>query len=449
MGPVEWTTISVLVAILVAAVGAAWWVARHLAEARVAMAEAATAKAVTEAESRVHRAELTAAEAKTAFDHQLLVELRERIPQSGKGYSPGQILQQEIESDLRYVMQELGATECAALVRDPEPGSEYLMFLAAHGPAAPKLRRMLVGPDSIAGRVLRQGRPEIIDNPYGDDEFSPIADKRAHHVTRQMLTVPLYTGSTIVGVAEFLNPENVGGFSAEAAQVATTATASIGLKVAEFVRDTDNFVQLGMYSATQLAEAAVMFCDMSRSSSLFNVLHESGAVICINDYLSQVGEIVLSAGGSIDQYLGDGAMFRFVEEFLPELDATSGNSATAKACNAALGATMAFGEVKQSWLDSRWEVRSVFSRIGIAYGPFREAVIGPSRHREHVVLGATVHRAARICEIAPRDRNVILVDERIADMLRGVRNLSARQVDAGAKDRIDGPVYELIDGPTR
>jgi class 3 adenylate cyclase len=159
-----------------------------------------------------------------------------------------------------------------------------------------------------------------------------------------------------------------------------------------------------------------LFCDLSSSSSLFKVLHESGAVTCINDYLSQVTDIVLSVGGSIDTYLGDGAMFRFVDTVLP--NAELGSIAVRSAAEAALKATAAFGRIKQSWLDSRWEAQHVFSRMGIAYGPFRETLMGPERYRERVVLGASVHRAAQICDVAPRDRSVILVDRNSANFLR-------------------------------
>jgi len=275
-------------------VGAIWWLAKRDLENRIGKMEADCAKKLATAETRAAKAETSAARAEADFDRRLLVELRGRLPSSRETFSRGQVLQQEIETELRYVMQGLGATESSVLVRDPDQGSEYLYFLAAHGPAAPRLRRALVGPDSLAGKVLRQGKPLIVENPYKNPDFSAVIDTKTEHVTRAMITIPLCVGSAVVGVAQFLNKENGNGFDGEDERRLIAETASIGLKVSEFVRDTDNYVQVGLYAIHSPADAAILFCDLSSSSSLFKVLHESGAVTCINDYLSQVTDIVLS-----------------------------------------------------------------------------------------------------------------------------------------------------------
>ena len=151
---------------------------------------------------------------------------------------------------------------------------------------------------------------------------------------------------------------------------------------------------------------------MSASSSLFDVLHESGAITCLNDYLSQTADIVLTAGGSVDQYLGDGAMFRFTQELGADPAAMARHAA-----EAAVNSITAFQTIKRSWLASRWEVGAVFSRVGVAYGDYRETLIGPARHRERVILGSGVHRAAQLCEASSRQKNIILVDNQMATLL--------------------------------
>lgn len=442
MGLAQWAgLISATIAAVSAIVGVAWWIAKRSAENTIAKTTAETAKALAAAEMRALEAEVKVAKAETAFGRQLLVELRERLPQGGTSHSRGEILQQEIESELRYVMQRLGATECSVLVHDPTPDSDYLFFLAAHGPAAPSLRRLQIGPDSIAGKVFRQNAPEIIENPYEDPNFSPVADERTQHVTRGMIAIPLFVDYTVVGVVQLLNPKEGRTFESGDVQTATSATASIALKVSEFVRDTDNFVQIGLHPPTIAANASIVFCDLSSSSSLFKVLHESNAINCINDYLSEVTEIVLSAGGSVDQYLGDGAMFRFVDNE-PRADST--NPAVESATTAALASATSFKRIKQSWLNSRWEVQNIYNRIGISYGPFREALVGPSRYRQRLVLGPGVHQASRICGVGPRDRSIILVSEKVQAILRTNWELSPHELDPDSKRRVDGNVFELI-----
>jgi len=344
VGIAQWGGIvGACIVFLSSVVSVVWWFAKRALENRIAKVEADFTKEIATTETRVAKAEASAARAEADFDRRLLVELRGRLPSGGETLSRGQILQQEIGAELRYVMQRLGATESSVLVRDPDPGSKYLFFLAAHGPAAPQLRTVLVGPDSIAGTVLRRGNPLIVEDPYRNPDFSAMIDMRTEHVTRAMVTIPLYAGSIIVGVAQFLNRENGSGFDKEDERTLISETASIGLKVSEFVRDADNYVQVGLYAPPSPAHAAILFCDLSSSSSLFRVLHESGAVTCINDYLSQVTDIVLSAGGSIDKYLGDGAMFRFMDK--APSHAESGSVAVQSAAEAALKSTAAFGRI--------------------------------------------------------------------------------------------------------
>ena len=400
-----WAWVSAAVAVATAVVGVMWWMVNRITEAKLAKVEAEAAKAVAEAETKAAKAEAIA-------ERQMLAELRDRLPLSSASVSKGQALQQEIEASLGQLMRQLGATESSVLVRDPDPSSEYLFFLALHGKAATQLRKIMVGRDSIAGKVLRVGRPLRVANPYDNPDFSSHVDTRAGHTTRQMLTIPLVVDQVAVGVAQFLNRIDGQSFGEQDESRAIAESGRIALKVAEFVRDTENYVQLGLYSPPSPSDAAIVFCDLSASSSLFDVLHESGAITCLNDYLSQTADIILSAGGSVDQYLGDGAMFRFVAEASVEPAVVARRAAAA-----AVKSVEAFQSIKNSWLASRWELGAVFSRIGIAYGDFRETLIGPARYRERLVLGSGVHRAAELCENAARTKNVIVVDTRMAALL--------------------------------
>lgn len=407
-----------------------WWAVNRVAEAKVAQAEAKAAQASAEAMKTVAEAAVAAAKAESAAERRMLIDLRDRLPGTTAALSNGQTLQQEIESSLGHLMRRLGATESSVLVRDPDPDSEYLFFLALHGRAAGQLRKILVGRDSIAGKALRGGEPLRVANPYDNPDFSARVDKRANHVTREMLTIPLVVDQIPVGVAQFLNRADGRNFSEQDEVMAVAESGRIALKVAEFVRAEENYVQVGLYSPPSPSPAAIMFCDLSASSSLFDVLHESGAITCINDYLSQVADIVLNEGGVIDQYLGDGAMFLFTQ------DASADPTVVARrAAEAAVASVEAFQVIKQSWLASRLEVKPVFSRIGLAYGNYRETLIGPARHRKRVVLGSGVHRAADLCETSSRKKNVILIDERMASLLDRKWKVRSEQRDG---------VFELI-----
>jgi class 3 adenylate cyclase len=423
-----WVWVSAGVAVVTAVVGVMWWAVVRVAEAKIERAEAKADKAIAEAEARAGKAEAEAAKAEVIVQRQLLTDLRDRLPvTSAASLTIASTLQQEIESTLGYLMHMIGATESSVLVPDPDPSSFNLFFLAVHGSAAGELRSVMVGPDCIAGKVLRTGQPLKVENPYGNPDFSDRVDQRLSHVTREMLTIPLVVGQHAVGVAQFLNKQNGEGFTEKDEATVVGEGGRLSLKVAEFVRDADNYVQLGLSSSPVSSSAAVMFCDLSASSSLFSVLHEPGAISCINEYLSQTVDIVLDAGGSVEQYLGDGAMFIFDQE-----QNVTAETVVLRAVRAAMESTKAFRRIKQSWLRAHWEVGQVFSRFGISYGSYRETLLGSSRYRRRAILGHGVHFAATICDALPRDRNIVAVDRSLVPFIDTTWTLSSpQQVQSG------------------
>lgn len=348
------------------------------------------------------------------FERQQLVEFRERWQAVAVDSKTGERAREEIAGELAYVMDRLGATESSILVPDPAPHSPYLVFFVIHGTAAPQIRKTKVGPDSTAGRVFRTGEVSILTDPYRDASFSPVVDRKGGHVTKNMLTIPLRSGDEgrIVGVAQFLNKADNRPFIDEDARRALAETASIAIKTGEFTRNRGDLELLGFYSQPEQQEATLLFCDLSASSSLFGVLDAPSAINCMDEYVIRQAEVVLHHGGTIDKYMGDGAMFRFNVP-LP----IRGADHAVRAAEAALEMRRNFEVLKQSWLDLGWDVERVFSRIGLACGDVYELPMGHPMQRQVVVMGETVGRAAHLCETAARDRNLILIDEETSKRL--------------------------------
>lgn len=312
------------------------------------------------------------------------------------------------------------------------------MFFAIHGTAAPQIRKTKVGPESTAGRVFRTGEVSILSDPYRDASFSPLVDRKGGHVTKDMLTIPLRSGDEggIVGVAQFLNKSDNRPFTDEDSRQALAETASIAIKTGEFIRNRANMELIGFYSQPEHREATLLFCDLSASSSLFRVLDAPSAINCMDEYLIRQAEAVLHHEGTIDKYMGDGAMFRFNVP-LP----IRGADHTVRAAEAALEMRRNFEVLKQSWLGLGWDVERIFSRIGIACGDVYELPMGHPMQRQIVVMGATVGRAAHLCEAAARDRNLILIDEVISKRLP--ERFGTRPMTGPAKEQ-RVVAYELI-----
>ena len=375
------------------------------------------------------------------FEHQQLVEFRERWhqPTSAVDRSVHRI-QREIDAELAYVMKILQATESSLLIPDPAPNSPSLVFLSVHGPAAQQVYRSKVGPASTAGTVLRTGEPKVLSNPYKDPSFSPVVDTKSGHVTKNMLTVPLRvgTGNRIIGVAQFLNKAGEEGFTEDDVRTAIVNTTTIAMKTDELIRDPDGLKSLGFHISSDAQEATLLFCDLSASALLFQVLDTPGAINCIDEYLTRQTDVALRHGGALDKYLGDGAMYRFN----PHAEGQGADHAV-RAAEAALEMRDNFRTLKDSWLSIGWEVGPVFSRSGLATGIVYEALIGSRMSRQVAVMGETVNRAAHLCELAARDSNLIIIDQALKDRI-GARFAIRQAVGLAASRKNNSVAYELV-----
>jgi class 3 adenylate cyclase len=323
------------------------------------------------------------------------------------------LLKHEIDTQLREAMEILDVTESSILVPGPQRGSSTFVFLCINGPAAARLRMAKLPIDKgIVGRVFATGTPHNTADAYRDPNFFVDIDKRGAHETRALLTLPLRHNGHIIGVMQFLNKAS--GFSTEDEIEATALADSIAAKVDAFVCDVENFELLGLAWRSADKEATIAFCDLTASSSLLAHMNIPSAVDCINEYLEQQCEIAMKRGATVDKFIGDAAMLSFN---VPRLITTGDH--VVRAVEAALEMRDVFSDLKETWLTASLPVDSVYSRIGLSCGPVYEARIGHPHLQQPTLIGEAVHEAANLCEKAARDRNTVLVDERVLRRLQG------------------------------
>ena len=144
---------------------------------------------------------------------------------SGRG---GALIKREIDNEMTLIRNALSATESSILIRGPLPYSPTFVFLSIYGPAAAKLRKTKLPIDEgIAGRVFQSGVAHNSKNPYGDDAFNPVADRKSEHLTKSMLTVPIEYQGQIVGIAQFLNKLDGQSFTDDDQRVALSAAQNV------------------------------------------------------------------------------------------------------------------------------------------------------------------------------------------------------------------------------
>ncbi len=145
--------------------------------------------------------------------------------------------------------------------------------------------------------------------------------------------------------------------------------------------------------------AALMFIDMRDFTALNAALGAEATVALLRQFHARIETIVLAHGGTVDRFIGDGAMVIFG---LPE--PAPDDAARAIACARALVADI------DRWRQVRVARGEAGIRIGIGlnYGPVIVANLGGQQQRQFTATGDAVNIASRLQTLA-RDFGVAIV----------------------------------------
>ncbi|HEY4690156.1 MAG TPA: GAF domain-containing sensor histidine kinase [Anaerolineae bacterium] len=136
--------------------------------------------------------------------------------------------------------REVTMTEASSiLLTDPKTGELY--FEAATGTKSEEVKRVVVPPNSLAGWVAREGKPQVIDDVSSDPRFSPLADLQSGFRTRALIAVPLQVKGRTIGVLEVVNRIDNTPFIDEDVDVLTAlaAHAAVAIENARLFQQSD------------------------------------------------------------------------------------------------------------------------------------------------------------------------------------------------------------------
>lgn len=292
---------------------------------------------------------------------------------------------------------------------------------------------------SVLGWMQLHKTSLLINDPHHDERFRPT---RWHPAIRSVLSVPMMTQSTLIGVLTLFNKHDPQGFQETDERLLSIIAAQSAQVVenAGLHDERNKILQLfGQHTSPAIAEAllragpdtatsrrqrvCVMFLDV-RDFMTFSEQHAPEAVV---DYLNALFEFMINLvnryHGIIHQLLGDGFMAIFGAPL------SHGNDSQ----NAVKAALAIIDRVRAASMAGRIPPTRV--GIGLHAGEVVAGTVGSVIHKEYKVTGDVVNLAARIEQLTKRYDAQLLVSETVWQALEPGRFEGASIGAVGVRGR--------------
>ncbi len=107
-----------------------------------------------------------------------------------------------------------------------------LTFEVATGDPAAEVSQMRVPADrGVAGWVLKNRKPAVVNDVQKDERFYAHIDRASGFTTKSMLAVPLAIRGRVIGVVEMINKRDAGGFTERDQEVASAFAAQAAVAI--------------------------------------------------------------------------------------------------------------------------------------------------------------------------------------------------------------------------
>jgi adenylate cyclase len=179
------------------------------------------------------------------------------------------------------------------------------------------------------------------------------------------------------------------------------------------------------------------FSDVAGFSTIAEQLEAEELVDLLNDYLTDMTEIILKYEGTIDKYEGDAIIAFFGAPISLEDHAS-------RTCLAAIDMQKRLTELREGWKkEGRHEL---FMRIGINTGQMVVGNMGSINRMDYTMMGDSVNLAARLEGVNKQYQTYTMISEFTYDMAKD--DIEARELDSirvvGKQEPIK--IYEVL-GP--
>jgi adenylate cyclase len=182
--------------------------------------------------------------------------------------------------------------------------------------------------------------------------------------------------------------------------------------IVEKIMANPNEIHLGGENQT----VTILFSDIRGFTRMSEHMEPHAVVELLNEYFSELTDLIFESGGTLDKYLGDGIMAVYGAPFPKPDDAL-------RATKTAVEMQRALADLNRNW-ESRGQP-PLRMGVGVNTGPVTAGYIGSSRRMDYTVIGDAVNLASRLCSNAAGGQ--ILVSDSTFGLLNG--NVPARRLD--------------------
>jgi adenylate cyclase len=315
-----------------------------------------------------------------------------------------------VESVLQHVMdvvfEHIPAERGFLMLRDPANGQ--LFPAAVRFREARKQERVSIS-RTIAEKVMNSKVAILTADAATDGRFTTRQSIMLNSI-RSCMVAPLWNRDDVMGVIHVDSARTGGVFDAKHLDLlcAMANYAAVALErarlferamqeekkrerlsrylspqvTARVLADTE---QTNTLAVPELRDVTILFADLVGFTSLAEVLGPQALAGLLNDYFTEMTEIIFRYDGTLDKYIGDAIMALFGAPLAME--------------NHALAAVMAASEMRRRLKDfnaRHADHAPLRMRIGINTGRVVAGEIGSPNKREYTVLGDTVNIASRL-----------------------------------------------------
>jgi adenylate cyclase len=160
--------------------------------------------------------------------------------------------------------------------------------------------------------------------------------------------------------------------------------------------------------------ATVLFADIRRFTLLSETMTPRDTVAMLNEFFTEMVEVIFTRGGMLDKYLGDGLMAIFGAPMVGAADADN-------ALFVATDMVHALGRFNAGRVGRGLEPIEI--GIGLATGEVLAGSVGPTKRMEYTAIGDNVNLAARLESANKYYGTAVLLAASTVDMLKSSATL--------------------------